>query len=109
MTSTMKSEPGAPPFSAWAAAGTCVSFAATCADGRSADGRRGGGAFSVVAARLGLMAVAAPAPATAMPVRKARRLTLGPAFLRAMDFLPMGHSPVIGTLDARSQKFASAI
>src|ERR1700722_866696 len=99
MTSTMKSEPSGP--SAFPAAfGMPVSAAATCALGRSADGRRAGvsetSAPGAVAARAASCGDTAPAaPATATPAMKLRRLTFGPfAFesvlrrpLRAIYFL----------------------
>src|SRR2546422_8097320 len=80
MTSTMKSEPGTPLTRA-ISGGVAVSALATCAEGGSAEGARGGLLSPVVApaARAaGDIAVAAPAPTT--PVRNLRR----PGSLRAM-------------------------
>src|SRR6185437_7092682 len=79
MTSTMKSDPAAPPMRFGATSpGVCVSAAATCALGGSADGARVFWASSCCACsssaprvRVGVSAVAAPAATN--PVRNLRR------------------------------------
>src|SRR5262249_27491761 len=88
MTSTMKSEPGAPPIrDADNSFGVPLSAAATCTEGGSAEGRRGG-ALAVVAARAAGGPIAVAAPATATPVRNLRRLTSARGRFRAMQFPP---------------------
>src|ERR1700752_2287108 len=79
VTSTMKSDPGTPPIRFGASSpGVCVSAAATCALGGSADGARVVWASSFCArsspaprVRVGVSAVAAPAATN--PVRNLRR------------------------------------
>ena len=98
MTSTMKSEPGTPPIrDAANSFGVCVSAAATCILGGSADGSRGAGvalgdvACVAALATGGVTAVAAPATVT--PAKNFRRLTsrrdCGCGDFLAMEFLPL--------------------
>src|SRR5207253_8010060 len=75
MTSTMKSEPGTPPMRlATCSPGGCVSAAATCMVGGSADGARGAGSGAVWDS-AGVTVVAAPVARTR--VRNLRRSVMG--------------------------------
>src|SRR3954465_6302108 len=85
ITSTMKSEPGTPPMRlATCSPGACVSAAATCMVGGSADGARatGGGEESTCDG------TAVAAPAASAPVRKRRRSGVAGDFLRAIGSSP---------------------
>src|SRR3974390_1835836 len=82
ITSTMKSEAGAPP-ACLGGSGVPISALASAAEGRSADGRAGSGAVDAAFVCAGATALAALATAT--PVRKLRRLTPSSARLRAID------------------------
>src|SRR5262245_9961164 len=87
MTSTMKSEPGAPLIRD-SSFGVAVSAAATCMLGGSAEGRRAGAASGAIAgvAPFATGATVVAAPATATPARNLRRLTSGRGSFRLMDF-----------------------
>src|SRR6185503_6318939 len=88
MTSTMKSDPSGA-CARGSDGGVAVSTAATCADGRSADGIARPGPVGDVAgaaawAISGDGETAVAAPATATPARKLRRFTWGRGSFRAM-------------------------
>src|SRR5262249_37154687 len=93
ITSTMKSEPAAPPVPRGAVCGVPPSAAAVWAFGPPAGGLRSGAiASGPVAANAPGAAVVAAAPATATPDRNLRRLAFGRSdelCRRAMSFLPM--------------------
>src|SRR5712691_1016535 len=90
MTSTMKSDPSGA-CARGSAGGVAVSTAATCADGRCADGIARPGPVSDVAVVAALATsgdgeTAVAAPATATPARNLRRFTWGRGSFRAMGF-----------------------